>query len=152
MESSAANCARLVDLIGPAKTRDLLLTGRLIDVHEAISLGLVTRVAERPAIDARLRTSFRLFRNAQCVESLGSSFHFPDSYTVVRHRLERTIAGRPFVIEVTWVAEKRWRAHIVRIPGVPTAMMPFYGETPDEAATHLSDWLDRAHQHQANTV
>ena len=70
----------------------------------------------------------------------------------MRHRLERTIAGRSFVIEVTWVAEKRWRAHIVRIPGVPTAMMPFYGETPDEAATHLSDWLDRAHQHQANTV
>jgi predicted RNase H-like HicB family nuclease len=70
----------------------------------------------------------------------------------VPHRFERTIAGRSFVIEVTWVAEKRWRAHIVRIPGVPTAMMPFYGETPDEAATHLSDWLDRAHQHQASTV
>jgi hypothetical protein len=31
-------------------------------------------------------------------------------------------------------------------------MMPFYGETPDEAATNLSTWLDRAHQHQANTV
>jgi hypothetical protein len=71
---------------------------------------------------------------------------------VVRHCFERIIAGRPFKIEVTWVAEKRWRAHIVRIPGVPTAMMPFYGETPDEAAAHLSDWLDRAHQHQANTV
>lgn len=72
----------------------------------------------------------------------------------MRHRLERTIAGRPFVIEVTWVAEKRWRAHIVRIPGVPTAMMPFYGETADEAATNLSLWLDRAHQHQQrmNTV
>ncbi len=70
----------------------------------------------------------------------------------MRHCFERIIAGRPFVIEVTWVSEKRWRAHIVRIPGVPTAMMPFYGETPDEAATHLSDWLDRAHQHQANTV
>jgi hypothetical protein len=75
-----------------------------------------------------------------------------NSKTDVRHSLERTIAGRSFVIEVTWVAEKRWRAHIVRIPGVPTAMMPFYGETPDEAATHLSNWLDRAHQHQANTV
>jgi len=55
-------------------------------------------------------------------------------------------------IEVTWVAEKRWRAHIVRIPGIPTAMMPFYGETPDEAATNLANWLNRAHQHQANTV
>jgi hypothetical protein len=40
--------------------------------------------------------------------------------------------------------------------GVPTAMMPFYGETADEAATNLSTWLDRAHQHQqrerVNTV
>jgi hypothetical protein len=72
--------------------------------------------------------------------------------TVVPHRVERTIAGRHFVIEVTWVAEKRWRAHILRLPGVPTAMMPFYGETPDEAATQLSEWLTRAHQHRANTV
>jgi predicted RNase H-like HicB family nuclease len=70
----------------------------------------------------------------------------------VRHRFERTIAGRPLAIEVTWVADKRWRAHLVRIPGIPTAMMPFYGETPDEAATNLADWLNRAHQHQANTV
>jgi hypothetical protein len=70
----------------------------------------------------------------------------------VRHRFEKIIAGRCYLIEVTWVAEKRWRAAIVRIPGVPTAMMPFYGETPDQAATNLSDWLDRAHQHQASTV
>jgi hypothetical protein len=70
----------------------------------------------------------------------------------VNHRFERIIAGRAYVIEVTWVSEKRWRAHIARIPGVPTAMMPFYGETPDEAAAHLGDWLDRAYQHQANTV
>jgi hypothetical protein len=27
--------------------------------------------------------------------------------------------------------------------------MPFYGETPDEAATNLTDWLVRAHQLQA---
>jgi predicted RNase H-like HicB family nuclease len=93
-----------------------------------------------------------LFRVADCVESLCSSSSFPNIHNLVRHRLERTIAGRSFVIEVTWVAENRWRAHIVRIPGVPTAMMPFYGETPDEAATNLSAWLDRAHQHQANTV
>jgi len=52
------------------------------------------------------------------------------------------------------VAEKRWRAHIVRTPGAPTALMPFYGETPDEAASHLSEWLTRAyaHQRQTNTV
>jgi hypothetical protein len=38
------------------------------------------------------------------------------------------------------------------IAGVPAAMMPFYGETPDEAASQLSNWLNRAHQTQANTV
>ena len=40
----------------------------------------------------------------------------------------------------------RWRAYIVRIPGVPTALMPFYGPTPDEAAGHLRQWLTRAHE------
>lgn len=67
-------------------------------------------------------------------------------------RFERIIAGRCYLIEVTRVAEKRWRAHILKMPGVPTALMPFYGETPDEAAAHLTDWLDRAYQHRANTV
>lgn len=49
------------------------------------------------------------------------------------------------MIEVTAVAKDRWRAYIVRIPGVPTALMPFYGPTPDEAAGLLRQWLTRAH-------
>jgi len=53
---SAANLARLVDLVGPARTKDLMFTGRLIDVTEAASLGLVTRIAEPDAIDAAVRT------------------------------------------------------------------------------------------------
>lgn len=61
------------------------------------------------------------------------------------HRFEESIAGRVYLIEVAAVAEDRWRAQIVRLPGVPAAMMPFYGRTPDEAAHHLSDWLTRAH-------
>jgi enoyl-CoA hydratase/carnithine racemase len=52
---SAANCARLVDLIGPARTRDLLFTGRLLDAAEAASLGLVSRLAEAQALDAAVR-------------------------------------------------------------------------------------------------
>jgi hypothetical protein len=73
---------------------------------------------------------------------------------VALHRFEKIIAGRHYLIEVAPVAEKRWRAHIVRTPGAPTALMPFYGETPDEAASHLSEWLTRAyaHQRQTNTV
>ena len=101
-----------------------------------------------------LRTSLRLFRFLRSVESrlLNPQKHAPRPDCTVRHRLERIIAGHPHVIEVTWISDKRWRAHIVRIPGVPSAMMPFYGETPDEAATNLAAWLDRAHQRQANTV
>ena len=71
---------------------------------------------------------------------------------VTLHRFEKLIGGRSYLIEVALVAEKRWRAQIVRIPGVPTALMPFYGETPDEAALHLSEWLTRAHRHAADTV
>jgi enoyl-CoA hydratase len=52
---SAANVARIADLIGPARTKDLLFTGRLIDVAEATSLGLVTAVVERQRLDDTIR-------------------------------------------------------------------------------------------------
>ena len=67
----------------------------------------------------------------------------------MQHCFERVIAGRCYLIEVAQVDEKRWRANILKLPGVPAAMMPFYGTTPDEAASNLTDWLDRAH---ANTA
>jgi len=62
------------------------------------------------------------------------------------HRFEESIGGRSYVIEVKPVARDRWRAYIVRIPGVPTALMPFYGPTPADAARELSNWLTRAHE------
>ena len=52
---SAANCARLVDLIGPARTKEMLFTGRLLDAAEVAALGLVTRMAEPHAVDAEVR-------------------------------------------------------------------------------------------------
>jgi hypothetical protein len=58
----------------------------------------------------------------------------------VIHRFQETIGGRTYEIEVMPVSN-RWRAQIRRIPGVPTALMPFYGQTPDEAAQQLSKWL-----------
>lgn len=64
-------------------------------------------------------------------------------------RIEESIAGHKYLIEVSAVSPDRWRAQIVRLPGVPTAMMPFYGRTPDEAARQLSQWLTRAHARAA---
>jgi hypothetical protein len=64
---------------------------------------------------------------------------------VTVHRFEETIGGRAYLIEVMPVSN-RWRAQLQRGPGVPTAMMPFYGHTPDEAARHLTQWLTLAHR------
>ena len=69
------------------------------------------------------------------------------------HRFEETIGGRRYEIEVTLVSN-RWRAQIRRIPGMPTALMPFYGQTPDEAAQQLSKWLmlaNRRHSTSSST-
>jgi hypothetical protein len=62
------------------------------------------------------------------------------------HRYEETIGGRAYLIEVAAVELDRWRACLACTPGVPTALMPFYGPTPDEAAQQLRSWLERAHQ------
>lgn len=57
------------------------------------------------------------------------------------HRYEEHIAGRTYLIEVSPVSQTRWRAQIARLPGMPTALMPFYGQTPEEAAAELRQWL-----------
>jgi hypothetical protein len=59
------------------------------------------------------------------------------SVTESPHRFEESIAGRDDLLEVSHVSKDRWRAYIVRIPGMPTALMPFYGRTPAEAARQL---------------
>ena len=64
---------------------------------------------------------------------------------MIVHHFDETIAGRPYRIEVTPVSN-RWRAQLVRKPGMPTAMMPFYGQTPEEAAGQLTAWLSLAHR------
>jgi hypothetical protein len=60
---------------------------------------------------------------------------------VTVHHYEEQIAGRTYKIEVSAVSATRWRAQIARRPGMPTSLMPFYGQTPDEAARELSKWL-----------
>ena len=67
-------------------------------------------------------------------------------------RLQESIGGFPYVIEVAAVDKDRWRANIVRVPGIPNALMPFYGTTPDQAADHLRQWLTRAHDRVSSAV
>jgi hypothetical protein len=65
--------------------------------------------------------------------------------SVVR-RFERDIGGHHYVIEASSLGSDRWRAQIARRPGMSSAMMPFYGQTADEAASQLVRWLSLAHR------
>jgi hypothetical protein len=108
------------------------------------------RIAGLRSCGRALRARLRLTAIHACVESLDSHFpRFGKGVTV--HRFEETIGGRTYHIEVTLVSD-RWRAQIRRIPGMPTALMPFYGQTPDEAARQLSQWLLLANRRQAVTA
>ena len=65
--------------------------------------------------------------------------------TVNALRIRETINGRSYIIEVRAVGHNRWRAQLAR-RGATTALMPFYGDTPDEAAAQLTRWLLRANR------
>ena len=60
------------------------------------------------------------------------------------HRFEQTIGSQDYVVEVR-PALRGWRACLARTPGVPTALMPFYGATPRDALDALVSWLSHAH-------
>lgn len=111
------------------------------------------RKFSRDAVCARFRTALRLIAALMRVEFL-SLGHPQTTFSATSvnhdvHRFEHSIAGRAFLIEVAAVSKDRWRAYIVRVPGVPTALMPFYGRTPDEAADLLTEWLTRAYARAA---
>ena len=61
-------------------------------------------------------------------------------------RFERAINDRRYVIEATLVDPDRWRAYLVGARGGSAALMPFYGETPEQAVERLADWLALAHR------
>ncbi len=68
------------------------------------------------------------------------------------HRFAESIGGRDYLIEVTAVDPNRWRANICKSTGMPTALMPFYGPTADEAARLLRQWLTRAHERATSSI
>ncbi len=80
---SAANTARLLDLVGPARAKDVLMTARLVDAAEAASLGLVTRVADASAIDAVVGEMAALIAS-----------HAPLTIQATKELIRRTAAAR----------------------------------------------------------
>lgn len=72
--------------------------------------------------------------------------------TVRVHRFEEIINGRQYAIEVSAVDATTWRARLARRPGGSSALMPFYGATPDDAARQLTDWLALAHRSSTKSV
>ena len=68
------------------------------------------------------------------------------------HCFEETINGHDYKVEVLGVRPDRWRAYLVRVTDGPTALMPFYGRTPDEAAQQLVNWLIQAHRVEVDSI
>ncbi len=52
---SGATYSRLVDVIGPSRTKDVLFTGRFVPAAEAHACGLVNRIVEADQIEAAVR-------------------------------------------------------------------------------------------------
>jgi len=52
---SLANCARLLDLVGPARTKEMLLRARLLEAEEARQIGLVNDVFPKEGFRDRVR-------------------------------------------------------------------------------------------------
>ena len=51
---SAENLARIVDLVGPARAKQLIYTADLLDAPACLSLGLINEVVEEERLDARV--------------------------------------------------------------------------------------------------
>lgn len=52
---SLAGYARLVDFIGPAKTKELIMQARLINAEEAMQLGVMTEIVPEADLETRVR-------------------------------------------------------------------------------------------------
>ncbi len=95
----------------------------------------------------RLRPFLRLATLGQLanIPNVRSSSLIPCTIVNVQ-RIEHVINGHAYQIEAMLVDPDRWRAYLVSVPGGSTALMPFYGATPEQAVQQLTAWLTLAHQ------
>ncbi len=52
---SMSNYARIVDLVGPARAKELVMLARTLDAGEALALGLVNEIVPADRLEARVR-------------------------------------------------------------------------------------------------
>jgi enoyl-CoA hydratase/carnithine racemase len=52
---SLSNYSRLVSLVGPARTKEIIFLARMVEAPEALSLGLVNEITPADSIEARVR-------------------------------------------------------------------------------------------------
>ena len=90
-------------------------------------------------------------RQDPCLSAAHKITVFAPDRPMSTQRYERAINDRRYLVEATLVDPDRWRAYLVGVPGGPTALMPFYGETPEQAVERLGDWLALAHRSSALT-
>ena len=103
----------------------------------------------------RLRVTLRLTNRDSALEFHGSplyAIYHIDVEIVTVHHFEETINGQHYAFEVTPAHGARWRAYLVSTTGGPTALMPFYGGTPQEAVANLVAWLSLAHRVAMDSV
>ena len=115
-------------------------------------LSLLTRSSRIASLDGTAHRDRipRLLRSVNtAAEKPSTPRHLHDEKL---HRFEETINGRAYEIEVSAVRPDRWRANLVTLTGGPTALMPFYGSTPAEAADLLVSFLARAHRVASNSA
>jgi len=86
---SAQNLARLMALLGPARTKELLFTARFIDADEGRAIGLFAQVAASDQLEARTRELAALIAG-----------HAPLTLRAIKETVRRVLAGA-FVEEPT---------------------------------------------------
>jgi enoyl-CoA hydratase/carnithine racemase len=80
---SVANCARLLDLLGPARTKEMLLRASLVEAEQARQIGLVNDVFPREGFRDRVREI-----------ALEIASHAPITLRVTKEALRRLQAHR----------------------------------------------------------
>jgi enoyl-CoA hydratase/carnithine racemase len=80
---SLANYARLVDLIGPARTKEIIFTARMIGAEEAYRAGLANEIVPAERLEERGREL-----------ALQMAGHAPLTLQVTKEAIRRILAGR----------------------------------------------------------